>query len=127
MQPINIICLALYLPIGLGLAALITQIIKRHGRVVLQGASPRKATEAAPALRMRAVGFFLLNAGNVVFTLGFGEWPVDAWQAVNFLCLKIGWVLLMLAVTFYYNVGKVEEACHEDTRYPGPPIYFPNP
>jgi len=127
MQDINTICFALYLPIGLGLAALVTITIKRHGWVILQQASPGKATQATPAIRMLATGFFLLNAGNVVFTMGFGEWPVDPLQAINFLFLKIGWVLLILAATFYYNVGKVEDVCFENIRPPTPPIYIPNP
>jgi len=87
--------------IGLTLTTGITAILCRQARAVLVTAHRGDPALAGPLIYLFGVGYFLLNACNIVFTLGAGQAPLTAQDTVNYLCVKIGWIMYLQTLTFF--------------------------
>jgi len=116
-----LICYVFYLGVTLTLTAGVTALLWQQGRTILAFAYRGQPEVAGAMIHLQGVGYFLFNTCNIILAFGVGQWPTTMQDAPNFLCLKIGWVLLVLTGTYYWRLERVEEVYREFVLRPAPP------
>ena len=131
MQTLDLttICYAIYLVISLGLTVYVARTLFRHGRVFLLQAFHQRADMADSVNHLLVVGFYLINAGYVTLALRYGTKPENVQEAVEFICTKVGLVLVVLGVMHFFNLFNFDRLRQKAKRpaVEPDPIELPTP
>ena len=99
--------LAVYLVYGItaiGLVTWLAQTLYANGALFLEEVFPGREQLAGAVNRLLVTGFVMLNLGWAALLLRAGK-PVDGAAAVEALALRLGLLLITLAVLHFVNLG----------------------
>jgi hypothetical protein len=100
----TIVSYSVYLAISLGVTVWVARSLHRNGRVFLVDAFQGNAEMADSVNHLLVVGFYLVNIGYVTLALGSTGDLVNARQAIELVCGKLGMVLLVLGLFHFGNI-----------------------
>ena len=99
-----IILYSLYLVITICLTIWVARTLFQNGKVFLIDIFHGNAELAAAVNKLLLVGFYLVNLGYAVYTLGVTNEINDARALVETLSLKIGAIILILGAMHFLNM-----------------------
>jgi len=126
-------CYLIYLLASVALTIWVARTLHRNGRIFLVQAFRGNEAMADSVNHLLVVGFYLINIGFIAFALRYGEKPVDAQGAFEFVSTKLGVVLLVLGVMHFFNMFNFDKmrrkglAPHPATPPPVPTIATAGP
>lgn len=88
---------------AVGLVTWLARTLYANGSLFLEDVFPGREQLAAAVNRLLVTGFVMLNLGWAALLLRAGE-PVDAAAAVEALALRLGLLLITLAVLHFANL-----------------------
>ena len=94
-----------YLAISIALTVWVARTLHRNGRVFLVDCFHGNTELADSVNHLLVVGFYLINVGFVSLALRFGVAAADTREAIETLSTKVGFVLLVLGVMHFCNLG----------------------
>lgn len=89
---------------AIGLVAWLAQTLYANGALFLEEVVPGREQLAAAVNRLLVTGFVMLNLGWAALLLRAGR-PADGAAAVEALALRLGLLLVTLAVLHFVNLG----------------------
>lgn len=95
---------ATYVVVSLAMTIWVGRSLHKNGRIFLVQTFQDREEVADSVNHLLLVGFYLINIGFVSLALKFGEKPVDAATAIEFLSLKIGIVIVVLGTMHFFNM-----------------------
>ncbi len=99
-----IITYLVYAAISVSLTIWVARTLHRNGRIFLIDAFHGNEAMADSVNHLLVVGFYLINIGFVSLYLKYGEKPVDAVEAIEYIASKLGVVLLVLGGMHFFNM-----------------------
>ena len=93
-----------YLTISVGLTMWVAHTLHKNGRIFLVDAFRGNGALADSVNHLLVVGFYLINIGYVTLALRYGQKPGNVQEAVEFLSMKVGLVLVVLGVMHFFNL-----------------------
>ena len=93
-----------YLTISVGLTMWVAHTLHKNGRIFLVDAFRGNGALADSVNHLLVVGFYLINIGYVTLALRYGQKPTNVQEAVEFLSMKVGLVLVVLGVMHFFNL-----------------------
>lgn len=100
---VMIVTYLIYLGLSVGMTVWVGQTLHRGGRVFLvDGLANEPLADSVNHLLL--VGFYLLNVGFVAVALRYGGQVHDTQEAIEYLSLKVGVILLVLGVMHFFNL-----------------------
>jgi hypothetical protein len=93
-----------YLGITIAMTIWVARTISQHAVPFLEDAFSGDTRLAHSVNQLLVVGFYLINLGYILNTLTLRLHPVTTVQAVEFLSVKIGGVLLILGCMHFFNI-----------------------
>lgn len=93
-----------YLSVSIGLTIWVAQTLKKSGLIFLVDAFHGNEKLASSVNHLLAVGFYLVNIGFVSLALQFGGKASDVQEAIEYLSLKVGLVLVLLGAMHFGNL-----------------------
>src|SRR5437763_49852 len=114
----------IYLIVSVILTVWVASTLHRRGRIFLVDAFHGNEAVADSVNHLLVVGFYLINIGYVTLALKYGDKPHDTQEAIEFLSIKIGLVLVVLGVMHFFNVFNFAKMRRKGTRpaLPAPPV-----
>lgn len=94
----------IYILLSLGLTIWVAQTLFRNGRIFVIEAFGGNETLADAVNHLLLVGFYLVNIGFVSMYLSYGAKPSSTVEAIEYISIKIGVVLLVLGAMHFFNV-----------------------
>ena len=94
----------IYILLSLGITIWVAQTLFRNGRVFVIEAFGGNETLADAVNHLLLVGFYLVNIGFVSMYLSYGAKPSSVVEAIEYISIKIGVVLLVLGAMHFFNV-----------------------
>jgi hypothetical protein len=94
-----------YLAIGITLTIWVARTLRVHGHVFLTKGCKGNDELADSLSQLLSVGFYLLHIGCVLLTLRLGGYAVDLVGAIELLSTKIGFVLVVLAISHFAHIA----------------------
>jgi len=98
---------AVYIGVSLALTVWVAHSLSTRGRVFLVQFMRGNETLADSINHLLVVGFYLLNLGYASLALSYGTKPHTLDQAIEFLSLKLGLVLVVLGATHFFNMSMI--------------------
>src|SRR3954468_5885595 len=114
-----------YLIVSVTLTIWVARTLHHRGRIFLIDAFRGNEAVADSVNHLLVVGFYLINIGYVSLALKFGDKPHDLQEAIEFLSIKIGLVLVVLGGMHFFNVFNFAKMRRKGTRpapAPMPPL-----
>jgi hypothetical protein len=93
-----------YLAVSIGLTAWVAQTLQKNGLTFLVDAFHGNEKLAGSVNHLLGVGFYLVNIGFVSLALQFGGKADSVQQAIEYLSLKVGLVLVLLGIMHFGNL-----------------------
>lgn len=93
-----------YLAISVLLTLWVGRTLHKNGRIFLVDAFGSNEKLADSVNHLLLVGFYLVNVGYVSLALKLGDKPTNLRESIEFLCFKVGIVLLVLGAMHFTNV-----------------------
>ena len=93
-----------YILLSLGITVWVAQTLFRNGRLFVIDAFGGNETMADAVNHLLLVGFYLINIGFVSMYLSYGAKPSTAVEAIEYISIKIGVVLLVLGAMHFFNI-----------------------
>src|SRR5262245_28607913 len=93
-----------YLAVSVALTVWVGRTLHKNGRIFLVDAFTGNEKLADSVNHLLLVGFYLVNVGYVSLALKLGDKPATLRESIEFLCFKIGIVLLVLGAMHFTNV-----------------------
>lgn len=115
----------LYIAISIAVTVWVGRTLFKNGRVFLVDAFAGNRELADSVNHLLVVGFYLINIGYVSLALKLGPRPGDAVAALEVLCTKIGWVLLVLGGMHFFNLFVFSRMRKRALRTHEPPPVLP--
>lgn len=97
----------LYLLISISVTVWVAHSLSKNGLVFLVDSFDGSEALAQSVNHLLVVGFYLINIGYVSLALKYGTKPTNFQEAIEFLSIKIGLVLLVLGVMHFINMGVI--------------------
>jgi len=94
----------LYLLISIALTIWVGRTIHKHGRVFLVDTFGGNETFADSVNALLVVGFYLVNVGFVVLSLGHGQQIASVAELIEVNSERLGRVLLVLGAMHFFNL-----------------------
>jgi hypothetical protein len=94
----------IYLAVSVGLTLWVARTLYKNGRVFLIDSFLGNEKLADSVNHLLVVGFYLINIGFVSLALKFGGKAGNVQQAIEYLSMKLGVVLVILGVMHLGNV-----------------------
>jgi hypothetical protein len=94
-----------YVVISLVITIWVGQTLHKNGRVFLIENFQGRENLADSVNHLLLVGFYLVNLGFVSLALKYGDKPVTAVGAVEFLSTKIGLVIVVIGMMHFFNMA----------------------
>ena len=101
---------AIYIILSLGLTVWVAKTLFRNGRLFLIDAFHGNKEMADAVNHLLLVGFYLLNVGFIALFLSFGGKPDDGVEAIEYISVKIGIVLIVLGGMHFFNMWNFARA-----------------
>ena len=95
---------AIYLAVSVGSTIWVARTLYKNGRVFLIDSFLGNEKLADSVNHLLVVGFYLINIGLVSLALKFGGKASDVQEAIEYLSMKLGAVLVVLGVMHLFNV-----------------------
>jgi hypothetical protein len=105
-----------YLAIGIALTIWVARTLRIHGHVFLAKGCKGNDELAHSLSHLLSVGFYLLHIGCVLLTLRLGGYAIDLVGAIELLSTKIGFVLVVLAISHFAHIA-LYARIHGKPRY----------
>ena len=93
-----------YIALSLGITVWVAQTLFRNGRIFVIDAFGGNETMADAVNHLLLVGFYLVNIGFVSMYLSYGVKPTTTVDAMEYISIKIGVVLLVLGAMHFFNI-----------------------
>ena len=93
-----------YLAVSIALTIWVAKTLHKNGRVFLVDSFLGNEKLADSVNHLLVVGFYLINIGYVTLALKYGAAAATAKGAVETLSTKVGLVLLVLGVMYFFNL-----------------------
>jgi hypothetical protein len=93
-----------YLGVSIALTVWVAQTLQKSGLIFLVDAFRGNEKLANSVNHLLAVGFYLINIGFVSLALQFGGKANSVQEAIEYLSLKVGLVLVLLGVMHFGNL-----------------------
>ncbi len=93
-----------YIVLSLGITVWVAQTLFRNGRIFVIDAFGGNETMADAVNHLLLVGFYLVNIGFVSMYLSYGTKPTTMVDAIEYISIKIGVVLLVLGAMHFFNI-----------------------
>jgi hypothetical protein len=103
----NILAYAIYLGIMIFIIVYVGQHFYRNGRVFILGLFKGHAAQADNLNKILLIAYYLFNIGYTCLKLRFWTHVTDSEILVSSLSTNIGILVLILAVTHYFNMALV--------------------
>ena len=94
----------MYLVVSVALTVWVGKTLHKNGRIFLVDSFLGNEQLADSVNHLLLVGFYLINIGYVSLALQYGDKPRNLQQAVEFLSVKIGLVLVVLGIMHFFNL-----------------------
>ncbi|MFT3988737.1 hypothetical protein [Aestuariivirga sp.] len=94
----------IYVALSLGITYWVGRTLHTNGRIFLIENFAGREDVADAINNLLLVGFYLVNVGFISLALRFGEKPVDATGALEFLSMKIGAAVVVLGLLHFFNM-----------------------
>ena len=98
---------AIYLGVSIALTVWVARTLSKNGIVFLVECFGHDDLLARSTNHLLVVGFYLVNLGWILLTLRFGDEPLSAAEAVQFLSSKIGLVVVVLGAMHFFNMNAI--------------------
>jgi hypothetical protein len=98
---------AIYIDVSLLLTVWVAHSLSTRGRVFLVQFMRGNEALADSINHLLVVGFYLLNLGYASLALSYGTKPRTTDQAIEFLSIKLGLVLVVLGATHFFNMSMI--------------------
>ncbi|HET9331053.1 MAG TPA: hypothetical protein VFO23_11035 [Steroidobacteraceae bacterium] len=105
-----------YVAVSVAVTVWVGRSLHRNGRVFLVENFHGREKLADSVNHLLLVGFYLINIGFVCLALRYGEKPVSAVEAVEYLSTKIGLVIVLLGFMHFFNMRML-------VRFRGSPLF----
>ena len=93
-----------YILLSLVITVWVAQTLFRNGRIFVIDAFGGNETMADAVNHLLLVGFYLINIGFVSMYLSYGVKPTTTVDAMEYISIKIGVVLLVLGAMHFFNI-----------------------
>lgn len=93
-----------YIALSLGITVWVAQTLFRNGRIFVIDAFGGNDSMADAVNHLLLVGFYLVNIGFVSMYLSYGAKPTTVVEAIEYISIKIGVVLLVLGAMHFFNI-----------------------
>jgi hypothetical protein len=93
-----------YIVIGVALTAWVAHTLRIHGRVFLAKGCKGNDELASSLSHLFTMGFYLLHIGALLLTLRIGGHVTNPTDVIELLSSKIGFVLVVLAVSHFTHI-----------------------
>lgn len=93
-----------YILLSLAITVWVAQTLFKNGRIFVIDAFGGNETMADAVNHLLLVGFYLINIGFVSMYLSFGRQPTTMVDAIEYISIKIGVVLLVLGAMHFFNI-----------------------
>ena len=93
-----------YLAVSVALTVWVGRTLHKNGRIFLVDAFLGNEKLADSVNHLLLVGFYLVNVGYVSVAVKLFEKPTNLQRSVEFLCFKVGLVLLVLGAMHFMNI-----------------------
>ncbi|MCB8981834.1 MAG: hypothetical protein H6657_30880 [Ardenticatenaceae bacterium] len=93
-----------YILLSLVITVWVAQTLFRNGRIFVIDAFGGNETMADAVNHLLLVGFYLINIGFVSMYLSYGAKPTTTVDAMEYISIKIGVVLLVLGAMHFFNI-----------------------
>lgn len=110
-----------YILLSLGITIWVAQTLFRNGRVFVIDAFGGNETMADAVNHLLLVGFYLVNIGFVSMYLSYGAKPTTTVDAIEYISIKIGVVLLVLGAMHFFNIFNFAKMRSKNQRKRGTP------
>ena len=94
----------IYIVISVIITVWVGRSLNKNGRVFLVENFCGKEELADSVNHLLLVGFYLVNIGFVSLALKYGHKPTDVVEAMEFLSLKVGLVIVVLGFMHFFNM-----------------------
>ena len=94
----------IYILLSLAITIWVAQTLFKNGRIFVIDAFQGNETMADAVNHLLLVGFYLVNIGFVSMYLSFGNKPTTMVEAIEYISIKIGVVLLVLGAMHFFNI-----------------------
>ena len=123
----TVLCYVIYLLVSVALTVWVARTLHRNGRIFLVQAFRGNEAMADAVNHLLVVGFYLINIGFIAFALRYGDKPVDAQGAFEFVSTKLGVVLLVLGAMHFFNMFNFDKMRRKGLRpdAPAPAVATP--
>ena len=112
------IAYAAYLTLGIGLTMWVAHTLHVHGKVFLAKGCKGNDELAEALSHLLSVGFYLLHIGCVLLALKIGGHANSTVNAIELVSTKIGFVLVLLAVSHFLHIA-LYARIHGKPKRPG--------
>ncbi|MCA9956023.1 MAG: hypothetical protein KC434_14945 [Anaerolineales bacterium] len=93
-----------YILLSLVITVWVAQTLFRNGRIFVIDAFGGNETMADAVNHLLLVGFYLINIGFGSMYLSYGAKPITTVDAMEYISIKIGVVLLVLGAMHFFNI-----------------------
>jgi hypothetical protein len=117
-------CYVAYLAISLGVTIWVAQTLQKNGRSFLVDAFHGNRELADSVNHLLVVGFYLVNIGYVTLALRTSAEVETVRAAIELLCDKLGFVLIVLGAMHFLNLyvfNRLRRRGHAEYRPPFAP------
>ncbi|MCC6603793.1 MAG: hypothetical protein IT327_11320 [Anaerolineae bacterium] len=94
----------IYIVLSLGITVWVAQTLFRNGRIFVIDAFGGNDAMADAVNHLLLVGFYLVNIGFVSMYLSYGAKPTTTVDAIEYISIKVGVVLLVLGAMHFFNI-----------------------
>ncbi len=108
--------------VGLAIIARAAGALRHHGGTELHDACHGQANIVEATRGLLVTGFYLVNTGFLLVTLGVGQVPFTGADALELFTLRTGILLFFVAATLYVTIHHIKEERWYYWKGPLPPI-----
>jgi len=112
----TVLAYLLYVPASVFLTVWVARTLHRNGRVFLVQAFHGNESMADSVNHLLVVGFYLINLGFISTALRYGDKPHDLQEMIEFLCMKLGVVMLVLGAMHFFNMFNFDKMRRKAVR-----------
>ena len=113
------IAMSVYLALGLALTVWVARTLERDGRILVSDAAQGDTELAKAAKRLLLFGFYLINAGYVIWTAGMSTNPENTRAAIERVTDKVGGALVVLGITHFFVLSGFQRLRKRGLERPG--------
>lgn len=94
----------IYVVLSISITVWVANTLFKNGRLFLVDSFGGNNEIADAVNQLLRVGFYLVNVGFVSMYLRFGESPTTVVEAIEYISIKVGVVLIVLGAMHFFNM-----------------------